>query len=67
MRPLLNGAGTLMAKDKEKAEVLTAAFASVFTGKTDLQQSLAPQTRGRVWSKEDLPRVEEDQVKEHLN
>jgi len=42
-------------------------FALVFAGKTSLQESYAPETRGQVWHKEDLSLVEEDQVREHLN
>ena len=47
-----------------KAEVSKAFFASVFTSKIDVQESQAPEMRG---SKEDLPLVEEDQVREYLS
>ena len=63
--PLLNGAVDLVTNDTEKAKVLSAAFTLVFTGKTGLQESQAPETRGKVWNKEDLTLVEEDQVREH--
>ena len=36
---LLNGAGDLVSKDMEKAEVFSAAFVSFFTDKTGLQES----------------------------
>jgi len=39
----------------EKAEVLIAFFTSACTSKIDLQESHAPGTCGKVWSKEDLP------------
>lgn len=39
---LLNGTGDLVTQDMEKAEVLNAFFALVFTGKTSLQESEAP-------------------------
>lgn len=52
---LLNGAVDLVTKGMEKAEVPSAFFALVFTNKTSLQQSQNPETRGEVWSKEDLP------------
>ena len=51
----------------EKAEVLNAFFTSFFTGQTSLQDSQTPETRGKVWGKEDLHPVEEDQVREHLS
>lgn len=40
---------------------------SVFTGKTGLRECHIFEPNGKVWSKEDLPSVEEDQVREHLN
>ncbi|KAK4806752.1 hypothetical protein QYF61_005548 [Mycteria americana] len=51
----------------EKAEVLNAFFTLVFTSKTSLQESQVPETRGKGWSKEDVPLVEEAQVREYLS
>ena len=50
-------------KDTEKAEVFITFFIQVCTGKTALQESQTSETRGNVWRKEDLPSVEEDQVR----
>lgn len=50
MNLLLNGAGKLMTDDVEKAEVLCAAFASVTTSKTSMQEFQAPETRGEIWN-----------------
>ena len=65
--PLLNGAGELVPEDTEKANVLSALFSLVFTDKTNLQESQAPETRANIWNKEELPLSEEDQVREHLS
>lgn len=61
---LLNGEGALETKRIEKAEVLNAFFASVFTSKASLQEFQAPEIRWKIWSKEDLPLMEEDRVRE---
>ncbi|KAK4811992.1 hypothetical protein QYF61_022988 [Mycteria americana] len=51
---LLNKAGDLVTQDMEKAECHLCA-------------SQVPETRGEGWSKEDVPLVEEDQVREYLS
>lgn len=58
--PLLNEAGDLVRQDVEKAGVLNAFFASVFTSKTSLKKSQVPDTGGEVWSTEGAPLLEED-------
>ena len=58
MGPLLNEGRDLVTNDIEKAMALNAFF----TSKTVLQESQAPETRGKVWSKEDLLLVEDHQV-----
>jgi len=60
------GQEDVLTKGGEMTEVLTAAFTMAFAGKTCLQQSQAPEIHGKVWSKEDLPLVEEDQIMEHF-
>ena len=50
---LLNRAREQVTNHTEEAKVLNAFFASVFTDKTDLQESQSPETRGKDWSKED--------------
>lgn len=50
MSLLSNGAGKLVTNDMEKAKVLCAAFASVTTGKTAMQEFQAPETSGEIWN-----------------
>lgn len=64
---LLNEGRDLVLKDIKRAEVLNGFFTLVFCGKTCLQESQTPETRGNVWTKEDLLLVEKDQVREYLN
>jgi len=51
----------------EKFEVLNILFASVFTSKISLQETQVPETKGKVCSKEDVPLVEEDEVRQYLS
>lgn len=50
MSLLSNGAGKLVTNGMEKADVLCAAFASVATGKTSMQEFQAPQIRREIWN-----------------
>jgi len=61
--PLLNEVSAIMRKDTEKAELLNAFFASVFTAKSSPPESLALGTREEIWRNEDSPLVEEEQVR----
>ncbi|GAB0187639.1 mitochondrial enolase superfamily member 1 [Grus japonensis] len=64
--PLPNEVGALVTEDTEKAELLNAFFALIFTAKTSPQESQTLEVGEKVWRKEDLPLVEEDWVREHL-
>jgi len=65
--PLLNELGTLMTGDTEKAELLNAAFALVFTAKAGPQESKPLDVREKACKKEDLSLVEGDWVRYHLS
>lgn len=56
-----------MEKDMEMNEILLAFFTTVTTDKACLKQSKATRIRSKVWNKEYLPFVEENQAKAHLN
>lgn len=47
---LLNGPGKVVTNDMAKVKVLSAAFTSGFASKTSLQESLGPETHGKVFS-----------------
>ena len=64
---LLNEVGALVTEITEKVELLDATFASVFTAKACPQASQSLEVREKAWRKENLPWVEEDQVRDHLS
>jgi len=62
---LLNEVGALVIDDTEKAELLNAFLASVFTAKAGPQASQPLEVREKAWSKDDHPLVEEDWVRDY--
>lgn len=62
--PLLNEAEDLFTQNMVKAEVLNDFFLSVFISKTSLQEPKVSETRRKVWSKEDISLMGEDQIRE---
>ncbi|PKU39453.1 rna-directed dna polymerase from mobile element jockey- hypothetical protein [Limosa lapponica baueri] len=65
--PLLNETGAMVTEDAEKAELLNAFFASVFTAQGSPQEFHTLKETEKVWMKEDFPLVNEDQVREQLS
>lgn len=55
------------APDKASYTSFTQLFTVVFTAKIYLWESQAPETSGKVWSKEDTTSLEEEQVSKHLH
>ncbi|CAM5153827.1 unnamed protein product [Natator depressus] len=61
--PLLNEGGNLVTEDVEKANVLNAFFASVFTNKVSSQTTALGST---AWGGGDLPSMEKEVVRDYL-
>ncbi|KFM05090.1 hypothetical protein AS27_03707, partial [Aptenodytes forsteri] len=59
--PLRNEMGDPVTRDTEKAEVLNAFFASVFTGKCSSLTAQAAEGKGGDWENEEPPTVGEHQ------
>jgi len=64
---LLNEVGYLVTEDAEKAELLSALFALVFSAKAGPQESQALEVRQEAYRENDFPLVEEDCVRDHLS
>ncbi|PKU45837.1 glycerol kinase [Limosa lapponica baueri] len=66
--PLLNETGAMVTEDAEKAELLNALFASVFTAQASPQESQTLEETEKVWTKEEENQVvEENQDREQLS
>lgn len=51
----------------EKAELLDAFFTSVFVSMASLQECQVPDIRGKGWTREVVPLMEDHQVREYLS
>lgn len=67
MGSLLNGAGKVEKKDMVKIEIFNSLFTLFLTAKIFLHKSQTLETREKVWSKEDLPSAEEDDLRQCIN
>ncbi|PKU48534.1 rna-directed dna polymerase from mobile element jockey-like [Limosa lapponica baueri] len=61
-----NESGAMVTEDAGKAELLNAFFASVFTAQATPQEPWTLEESEKVWTKEDLPLLEEGQVRKQL-
>ncbi|PKU33700.1 glycerol kinase [Limosa lapponica baueri] len=64
---LLKEMGAMVTEDAEKVELLNAFSASVFNAQASPQESQTLEETEKVWTKEDFPLVEEDQIREQLS
>lgn len=63
---MLNEKGDLVTVGSEKAKLLNAFFASVFTSNSGLQKSHVPEASLKDWCIEYVILVEQNQVRDYL-